>query len=86
MPQVQVLSPRPYRVFITNLSVGNGHSISFCLYFIDFLYVVSRFGSMSIVGVNPKKEKCDKASDGIKLSLVFTFVKRIYVKYDYENV
>ncbi len=26
----------PYRVFITNLSVGNGHSISFCLYFIDF--------------------------------------------------
>ncbi len=34
--QVQVLSPAPYRVFITNLSVGNGHSISFCLYFIDF--------------------------------------------------
>ena len=31
--QVQVLLPAPYRVFITNLRVGCGHSISFCLHF-----------------------------------------------------
>ena len=30
--QVQVLLPAPYRVFITNLRVGCGHSISFCLH------------------------------------------------------
>ncbi len=36
MPLVQVQSLRPYRVFITNLRVGSGHSIfvvsSFCMY------------------------------------------------------
>ena len=29
---VRVRSPAPYRVFITNLRVGCGHSISFCLF------------------------------------------------------
>ena len=38
--QVQVLLPAPYRVFITNLNVGNGHSILFskCLDFAALLF------------------------------------------------
>ena len=56
--QVQVLSPAPYRVFITNLRVGCGHSISFCLHFASscmyeqglscsFCYAGKAFGTYS---------------------------------------
>ena len=35
---VRVRSPAPYRVFLTNLRVGWGHSISFCL-FVSLWYI-----------------------------------------------
>ncbi len=45
MPQVRVLSPRPYRVFITNLNVGNGHSIFYFHFWVDFclLFIITHF-------------------------------------------
>ena len=56
--EVQVLPPQPYRVFITNLRVGCGHSISFCLHFVSscmyeqglscsFCYAGNAFGTYS---------------------------------------
>ena len=56
--QVRLLLSAPYRVFITNLRVGCGHSISFCLHFVpscmyeqelscSFCYAGNAFGTYS---------------------------------------
>ena len=56
--QVQVLLPAPNRVFLTNLRVGCGHSISFCLHLClfdmyeqgltcSFCYAGNAFGTYS---------------------------------------